>query len=89
MSGAFHLAVYYGAIDSDKAWKSDDNFVRISPSDQNYHRKGNYFVKVTPKWHLMDLFRDNTYTFTIVPVLDQSKSYIGAGTKQSISIGTG
>lgn len=37
----------------------------------------------------MDLFRDNTYTFTIVPVLDQSKSYIGAGTKQSISIGTG
>ena len=79
ISGAFHLTVYEGTFNSNRMWKTDNNFIKIKTNDINYKRKTVYFVKVTPKWHLLDLFRDNTYTFTIVPILESSMSYLGAG----------
>lgn len=47
-------------------YKTEDSILKISPGDKAYHRNGTYYIHIIPDFSLLDLFRDNYYTFTLV-----------------------
>lgn len=59
--------IKYGSIPSstDYDYKISDGVVTIAPGSKGYHNNGTYYVMTFPDFELLDLFKDNYYTFRI------------------------
>lgn len=80
------MRVKYGDTPTVSAYdyRVEEGILKISPGDKAYHRNGTYYIYITPEFSLMDLFRDNYYTFSFQWRTQSTTPHLNSQTSLSV-----